>query len=157
MSILTPQTMLDMPVGLLAQRPAAELFELKRLAADLSAVAKAVSDHLDRALELRYADQAQSLRRAAGKDYGVVHFDDGSVRVTADAPKKVTWDEAQLAEIARRIRATGEDPDQYLEIGYRVSEAKFTAWPDAIRAVFAPARTTRPGKPAFRLALTQED
>jgi hypothetical protein len=157
MSLLTPEALLAMPAGQVAERSADELFALKRLAADLTALAKAVNDHLDRALELRYAEKAQALRRQAGKDYGVVHFDDGRVRVTAEVPKKVTWDEAQLAEIAQRIRSTGEDPAQYLEIGYRVSETKFNAWPDSIRAVFAPARTTRPGKPGFRLALTQED
>lgn len=157
MSLLTPEALLAMPVGQVAERRADELFELKRLAADLTAVAKAVSEHLDRALELRYAEQAQALRRQAGKDYGVVHFDDGRVRVTADVPKKVVWDETQLAEIVQRVRLAGDDPAQYVETSYRVSETKFNAWPDSIRAVFAPARTTRPGKPGFRLALTQEN
>lgn len=157
MSLPPPEALLAMPVGQVAERNADELFELKRLAADLAAVAKELNDHVDRALELRYADQAQALRRQTGKDYGVVHFDDGRVRVTADLPKKVTWDDAQLAEIVQRIRASGENPAEYVELSYRVSETKFNAWPDAIRAVFSPARTTRPGKPGFRLALTQED
>ncbi len=156
MNVPTPQAMLDMPVGQLSERPASELFELKNLAADLSAVAKSVNDHIDRALALRYDEQAQSLRRAQGKDHGVVHFDDGHVRVTAELPKKVEWNQAQLAEIAARIRVTGEDPAQYLEIAFRVSETKYGAWPDSIRAVFEPARTVRPGKPGFRLALTTE-
>lgn len=157
MSRLTPEALLDMPVGQLAERAATELFDLKQLAADLSNVAKAVNDHLDRALELRFTDMAQALRRAQGKDFGVTHFDDDGVRVTAELPKRVEWDQAQLTEIAARIRVTGEDPAQYIETSYRVSETKYGAWPEPIRAVFAPARTVKPGKPGFRLALLPKE
>jgi len=157
MSRLTPEALLDMPVGQLSERAATELFDLKLLAGDLTALAKAVSDHLDRALELRFADKAQALRRTQGKDFGVTHFDDDGVRVTADLPKRVEWDQAQLAEIAARIRESGDDPAQYIETVYRVSETKYGAWPDSIRSAFAPARTVKPGKSGFRLALTAQE
>lgn len=157
MSLPTPEALLAMPVGQVAECHADELFELKRLAADLTAVAKAVNEHIDRALELRYADKAQDLRRAQGKDFGVTHFDDDGVRVTAELPKRVEWDQSQLAQIAARIRESGEDPAQYVETSYRVSETKYGAWPDSIRNAFVAARTVKPGKPGFRLALiTQE-
>lgn len=157
MSRLTPEALLEMPVGQLSERPGTELFQLKQLASDLTALAKAVNDHIDRALELRFADKAQALRRAQGKDFGVTHFDDDGVRVTAELPKRVEWDQSQLAQIAARIRASSDDPAQYIETSYRVSETKYGAWPDAIRSAFAPARTVKPGKPGFRLALiTQE-
>ena len=157
MSRLTPEALLDMPVGQLSERAATELFDLKLLASDLTALAKAVTDHLDRALELRFADKAQALRRAHGKDFGVTHFDDDGVRVTADLPKRVEWDQIQLTEIAARIRITGEDPGQYIESSYRVSETKYGAWPESIRAVFEPARTVKPGKAGFRLALLSKE
>jgi uncharacterized membrane protein YccC len=157
MNRLTPEALLEMPVGQLSERPATELFRLKQLASDLAALAKAVNDHLDRALDLRFSDRAQELRRAQGKDFGVTHFDDDGVRVTAELPKRVEWDQSQLAQIATRIRESGDDPAQYVETIYRVSETKYGAWPDAIRSAFAPARTVKPGKPGFRLALiTQE-
>ncbi len=157
MSRLTPEALLEMPVGQLSERPGIELFQLKQLASDLTALAKAVNDHLDRALDLRFADKAQELRRAQGKDFGVTHFDDDGVRVTAELPKRVEWDQSQLAQIVARIRESGEDPAQYIETNYRVSETKYGAWPDAIRSAFAAARTVKPGKPGFRLALiTQE-
>lgn len=157
MSRLTPEALLEMPVGQLSERPGIELFQLKQLASDLTALAKSVNDHLDRALDLRFADKAQELRRAQGKDFGVTHFDDDGVRVTAELPKRVEWDQSQLAQIVARIRESGEDPAQYIETNYRVSETKYGAWPDAIRSAFAAARTVKPGKPGFRLALfTQE-
>ena len=156
MSHLTPDQVLATPAGELAQQSGESLFQLKNDAADLLAAAKAIVEHIDRAVDLKYAQRAHELRLAAGKDTGVVHFDDGQVRITADLPKKVEWDQAKLGDITRRIAANGEDPAEYVEISYRISETKFNAWPETLKSAFAPARTLKTGKPGFRIALIQE-
>lgn len=156
MNQLTPHQVLAMPAGDLALQTSESLFQLKNDAADLQALAKAVVDHLDRALDLKYSKQAHAMRLAAGKDTGVVHFDDGHVQVTADLPKKVDWDQKKLADLVRRMTANGDNPAEYVEISYRVSETKFNAWPETLKSAFAPARTLKTGKPGFRLALLQE-
>ena len=156
MNQLTPHQVLAMPAGDLALQASESLFQLKNDAADQQALAKAVVDHLDRALDLKYSKQAHALRLAAGKDTGVVHFDDGHVQVTADLPKKVEWDQKKLADLVRRMTANGDNPAEYVEISYRVSETKFNAWPETLKSAFAPARTLKTGKPGFRLALLQE-
>ena len=156
MNQLTPHQVLAMPAGDLALQTSESLFQLKNNAADLQALAKAVVDHLDRALDLKYSKQAHALRLAAGKDTGVVHFDDGHVQVTADLPKKVDWDQKKLADLVCRMTANGDNPAEYVEISYRVSETKFNAWPETLKSAFAPARTLKTGKPGFRLALLKE-
>lgn len=156
MSHITIIQILNTPAGELAQQSGESLFQLKNDAMDLLAVAKAVIEHIDCVSNLRYGARAHQLRLAVGKDTGVVHFDDGQVRVTADLPKRVEWDQEQLADISRRIAANGDDPAQYIEISYRVSEAKFNAWPDSLKGAFIPARTLKTGKPGFRLALIKE-
>ena len=156
MNQLTPNQVLAMPAGDVALQTSESLFQLKNDAADLQALAKAVVDHLDRALDLKYSKQAHALRLAAGKDTGVVHFDDGHVQVTADLPKKVDWDQKKLADLVCRMTANGDNPAEYVEISYRVSETKFNAWPETLKSAFAPARTLKTGKPGFRLALLQE-
>ena len=156
MNQLTPHQVLAMPAGDLALQTSESLFQLKNNAADLQALAKAVVDHLDRALDLKYSKQAHALRLAAGKDTGVVHFDDGHVQVTADLPKKVDWDQKKLADLVRRMTANGDNPAEYVEISYGVSETKFNAWPETLKSAFAPARTLKTGKFGFRLALLQE-
>ena len=156
MNQLTPHQVLAMPAGDLALQTSESLFQLKNDAADLQALAKAVVDHLDRALDLKYSKQAHALRQAAGKDTGVVHFEDGHVQVTADLPKKVEWDQKKLADLVRRMTANGDNPAEYIEISYRVSETKFNAWPETLKSAFAPARTLKTGKPGFRLALLKE-
>jgi len=156
MSHLTPDQVLATPAGELAERSSESLFQLKNDAADLLAAAKAIVEHIDRALDLRYAQRAHQLRLAAGKDTGVVHFDDGQVRITADLPKRVEWDQALLASLDARIAANGDNPREYIDVSYRVSETKFSAWASALREQFIPARTVKVGKPSFRLALLSE-
>ena len=155
MSRLTPEQVLATPAGDLADHCSESLFRLKNDAADLLSTGKAIVEHIDRALDLKYAGRAHRMRLEAGKDTGAVHFDDGLVRITADLPKKVEWDQKRLADITRRIAASGDDPAQYVEISYRVSETKFGAWPETLKSAFAPARTLKTGKPGYRLALVE--
>ena len=121
MTTLTLDHLLTIPLVDLCAYSSSALFELKNEAADQLTRAKAIAEHIDSALDTKYAQRAQILRLAAGKDTGVVHFDDGRVRITADLPKKIEWDQKQLTDIVRRITASGEDPKQYVEIKYRVS------------------------------------
>ena len=147
---------LAIPAPELAALEPEDLFQLRSQAQELTSLANAVTERIDSALDLKYAKRAQILRLAAGKDTGVVHFDDGSVRITADVPKRISWDQKKLTEIVRRVAASGDDPTQYVEITYRVSETKFNAWPESLKSAFVSARTLKTGKPDFRLALVQE-
>jgi len=153
---LTLKDLHRMPIGEIADLPADQLALLQVEADEALRAAKATRDWIEGAIAQRYADRAQSLRREAGKDTGTIRFDDGPVTVVADLPKKVDWDQTQLAALAERIRAEGDDPTVYVDIAFRVPERKFTAWPDHIRSAFEGARTVRVGKPSFRLTLNNE-
>ncbi|MCF8162386.1 MAG: hypothetical protein EWV88_21805 [Microcystis wesenbergii Mw_MB_S_20031200_S109D] len=152
----TPEQVLATPAGTLAQQPAELLFSFKNSADDLLTDAKSLCDHIDQAIDFKWNERARFLRHEVDKDTGVVHFDDGNVRITADLPKKIEWDQTRLAEIARRISESGDDPKQYVEITFRVSETKFNAWPDTLKSSFNAARTVKTGKPSYRLALIKE-
>ena len=118
--------------------------------------AKKQLEHIERAIDMRYALQAKALRLAQGKDTGIVHFRDGNVRVTADLPKKVEWDQKQLAQLVARIAAAGDNPAEFIETSYRVSETKYQAWQESLRSQFTPARTLKVGKASYRLALLSD-
>jgi hypothetical protein len=122
-------------------------------AAELRADAKSTMDLLHDALHLRFADAAAAMRRADGKDTGRVRLTEHGVEIVADLPKRVEWDQAQLADAVRVLRDWGEDPDDYLATELRVPEARFTAWPPRIRALFEPARTVSTGRPSYTLTL----
>ena len=144
------------PVAKVAELLAEHLALLQEEAAEALEAAKQMKDRLDGAIALRFASQADAQRRAAGKDTGTVRFDQDGVTVIADLPKKVDWDQALLAAVVERIRAAGDDPSQYVDIAIKVPERKYGAWPDNIRAAFAPARTVKTGKQTFRLSLAEE-
>ncbi|MFN4143642.1 MAG: hypothetical protein ACK4HL_17515 [Aestuariivirga sp.] len=149
----------DLPkftVQQVANLPAAELLRLQREAdADLRK-AKAVVAWLEAALGLRYKEWARQVRSQVRKDAGTVRFEDNGVTVVADLPKKVDWDQRELAELVERIKSSGDDPRDYVEVSFRVSERKYTAWPSPIRNAFDRARTVRTGKETFELT-TGED
>lgn len=143
------------PASELAELAAELLLDLKQQAVDALATAKANADWIDRALDLRYSRTAAQTRLAAGKDTGTVSFADGDIRVSVELPKKIEWDQAQLARIVERIRAAGEDPGEFVEVTYRISETQYNAWPASLRASFDAARTLKTGKPRFRLSMTE--
>ena len=58
MSQLTLEQAIAPPAGDLAALASESLFQLKNDAADLLAAAKAIVEHVDRALDLKYADRA---------------------------------------------------------------------------------------------------
>ena len=144
-----------MPVDEVTKLPAEQLALLQDDAGAALESAKRLKDWLDGAIALRYAAQAAGLRQQQGKDTGTVRFEDGDVTVVADLPKKVEWDQQQIAALVERIRETGEDPADYVEISFKVPERKYAAWPEPVRRAFAPARTLRTGKPTFRLDLKE--
>jgi hypothetical protein len=142
-----------MPIGDIAALPADLLAVLQEEAESAAKATRSLADWLNGAIALRYADRAATARRAEGKDTGTVRLDDGEVTVIADLPKKVEWDQAALGAMVTRIRAVGDDPAEYVETTFRVSERKYGAWPRAIREGFEAARTVKPGKPTFRLVV----
>lgn len=137
--------MLKLPTGELAQLPVELLATLQGELDHASKTLKTATTKFSAALEVRYATRAAEARRACGKDTGTVRLVDGDYTVVADLPKRVEWDQAKLAAMVERIRTANDNPAQYVDITIKVPERKYTAWPDAIREGFEPARTVRPG------------
>ena len=145
-----------MAVADLLALPAEHLALLQEDARGALDTANRMRDWIEGTIALRYEQRAVGARAAAGKDTGTVRFQDGTVEVVVDLAKRVDWDQPRLAALAEQIRAGGEDPGQYVEVSFKVSERAYTAWPERIRAAFEPARTVRTGKPAYRLTILSE-
>lgn len=147
--------LIAMPIGDIAVLPAEELAHLQEEATAALDHAKRIKEWLDGAIALRFGEAAEAARRAEGKTTGTVRFEDGPVTVVADLPKRVEWDQGRLAQLVERIRESGEDPADYVDVTFKVSERRYGAWPPAIAKTFEPARTVRTGKPTFTLTLTE--
>jgi hypothetical protein len=138
-------------VGELLTLPAEHLALLQQHAREAVEAAKRTQDWIEGVIARRYADRAAEARRAAGKDTGTIRLQDGEVEIVAVLPKKVAWDQPKLAEAVATLRGWGEDPADYVTTELRVPEARFTAWPPRIRALFEPARTVAAGRPSYSL------
>jgi hypothetical protein len=143
--------LMRMQIGEIAALPAQTLALLQQDADEALRKAKAIVAWLDGALILKYADEAKAARLAAEKDFGAVRFVDDGVTIVVDLPKKVDWDQRGLAELVERIKADGEDPLEYIDVAFKVSERKYGSWPSHIRRAFEPARTVRAGAQSVRL------
>ena len=143
--------MLNMPTGELAQMPVELLASLQAELADAAKQLKSATARLGTALEVRYATRAAEARRACGKDTGTVRLADGDYTVIVDLPKRVEWDQEKLAQIARNIADSDEDPAEFIDTKLTVSERKYGALPEAWRKGFEPARTVGFGKANFKL------
>lgn len=145
-----------LPIGEVIDLPAEHLALLQEEARSRLDIAKRALDWIEGAIAMRYEQRAIGARAAAGKDTGTVRFQDGTVEVAVDLPKKVDWDQRRLAALAEQIRAGGEDPGEYVEVSFKVAERAYAAWPERIRAAFEPARTVRTGRATYRLAILSE-
>lgn len=153
---ITLEALARLPIAEIIGLPATELARLQQEADEALRKAKLTVAWLDGALSQKYAERAKSARADAEKDFGVARFVDGEVTVVADLPKKVEWNQRDLADLVERIKAEGEDPRDYVEVSLKVAERNYTSWPKHIRSLFEPSRTVRAGKETFELIVEKE-
>ena len=153
---ITLEALARLPIAEIIGLPATELARLQQDADEALRKAKLTVAWLDGALSQKYAERAKVARADAEKDFGVARFVDGEVTVVADLPKKVEWNQRDLADLVERIKAEGEDPRDYVEVSLKVAERNYTSWPKHIRSLFEPSRTVRAGKETFQLIVEKE-
>jgi len=120
--------------------------------AEQMAYAKRLDGKLTTALHLKFAERAQELRRAVGKDTGRVRIEDHpEYIVVSDLPSITDWDQDALKQAIEVIQSWGEAETDYVSVTRKVPESKYRSWPPSIRKVFEPARTVRTGKPSYEI------
>ncbi|MGI9282435.1 MAG: hypothetical protein ACR2PX_22790 [Endozoicomonas sp.] len=134
--------------------------ELARLMRDAEKAMNQLSiqkQWLESVVAYKYVYQATQIRSQLEQDFGTVSFEDDGVRVLADLPREVSWDQKKLSAIAECIRTQGEDPAEFLDIQYHVPEERFDYWPETIQRAFEAAFSIKSGSPSYRLvALNKE-
>lgn len=126
--------------------------ELDMLGADLKAEQDRVKGYdaaLKAVLAAKYRSRAASER--GDEEYGTARINDGEYVVVSNVPKKVDWDQAVLAEIVGRIRASNDKPEQYVKIEYSIEEKKWNSWPESLKAQFLAARSVKAGTETIKL------
>jgi hypothetical protein len=137
---MTPDEVADLPLAQIAALRS-DLYEQK---GKLSGIEKCI----DAAMDDRFGKRARMQNET-----GTVRLEDeDGLSVKVEIPKRVEWDQNQLADVAATIkREWNDEPGQYLRIKYEVPESAYKHWPDSLRALFEPARTVKAGKPKFTI------
>ncbi len=149
--ISLPIPFLDLSAPVIRDLPLENVAARQRFLSDAKSELATLAAMLQTGLEMRYADEARAQLLAKGQDTGTTHIQDGDFDITVEIGKDVKWETKGLTELVAKIEATGSDPREYVEIKYSVSEAKFTAWPQTLRAPFEALRTVTPKAPKFVL------
>jgi len=159
MSNLTilPADIAEMSVSQLAALPPAQKLEISRNLDEAIAWLRKARTRFDAALDAAYGEQARAALHASGRDFGTAHVSDGPLHIKFELPKKVSWNQKQLSEIAERIVASGEAVDSYLDLKLTVPESRYTNWPPALQQQFAAARAVEAGKATFELSRDEGD
>ena len=100
----------------------------------------------------RREKEIQALLKAKDEPFGDVSIIVGNRKVKINVPKKVTWEQEQLATKYKEIVESGELPEMYMKVKYDVSETAYKAFPKEVRDYLAPARTVTPGNPTVKIA-----
>ena len=146
-----PIPFLDLSAQVIRDLPLENVADLQRFIADAKSELATLSNMVQTGLELRYGEQAKAQLLAQGKDTGTTHILDGEFDVGVEIGKEAKYEPKGLADLVAKIKATGGDPSEYVEIKYSVSEAKFKAWPQSLRAPFEALRTVTPKAAKFVL------
>jgi plasmid stabilization system protein ParE len=153
---LYPADLEAMSTAQLAALPISDFVAAERNVDEAVAYLKQLRTKLDAAKLQRYGEQARSALRDSGRDFGTVHVRDGALHIKYELPKKVTWNQGILKEMAERIVAAGDKVEDYIDIKLSVSETRYSNWPQALQQQFAAARTVEEGKPVITLTLDGE-
>ena len=148
-----PADIAAMSTAQLVALPITDFVAAERNVDEATAYLKQLRAKLDAAKLKRYGEQARSALRESGRDFGTAHVSDGALHVKYELPKKVIWNQTILKEMAKRIVASHDKVEDYIDIKLSVSESRYTNWPTSLQEQFAAARTVEEGKPNITLTL----
>ena len=149
--ISLPIPFLDLSAQVIRDLPLENVAALQRFISDAKSELATLASMVQTGLELGRVEQAKAQLLAYGKDTGTTHVFEGDFDITVEIGKDVKWEPKGLADLVAKIEATSGDPREYVEVKYSVSEAKFKAWPQTLRAPFEALRTVTPKAPKFVL------
>ena len=144
-------------IGELADLPIHQLVKLQKQAANHLDKAKRLKDLIDGAITIKYQNQSVDIRQRQDKQTGTINFEDGDFKISSNIPKKIEWDQKKLKEVISEIKEMGDNPYEYVNVSYKISETKYNAWPEYIKKFFRPARLLKTGKENFKIEAVNKE
>ena len=134
-----------------------EVYDLADLSEQISKLVshtKELKEKLEDALNLRFSETVQNKLHDENKNTGTTKFFENGFQITAEVPKKVTWDSAKISEIIKTI--SEEKCKAIVKTVHTIEERKYSQLSPEDKLLFADARTVTPGKTRFQISIPEE-
>ena len=138
----------------LSQLEVYDLADLNEQIAKLVSHTKELKEKLEDALNLRFSETVQNKLHDENKDTGTAKFYKNGFQITAEMPKKVTWDSEKIGEIIKTI--SEEKRKAIIKTTHVIDERKYAQLSPEDKQLFADARTVTPGKTKFKISIPEE-
>ncbi len=106
---------------------------------------------INRAMEIRYADQIRHAESLGQEEAARFRIDDGDLQIDVSQPKEIVWDQQHLSEIAERMVVAGDRVEDFMQVQFSVAEQDYARWHPLLRAAFLPARKELITEPTFQI------
>lgn len=136
-------------IGSIAQEDIGQLYDAWKKSCSWASQSRKTKQWIEGAILLKYQEQFLAKRLRLNKESGVVHLEDGNIKISCNIPKKVKWDQDELTQIVQRLIDLGVDYSEYIKIAYSVKENNFNSWPKDVQEIFRPARKFGLGSPSL--------
>ena len=138
----------------LSQLEVYDLADLNEQIAKLVSHTKELKEKLEDALNLRFSETVQNKLHDENKNTGTAKFYENGFQITAEVPKKVTWDSEKIDEIIKNI--SEEKRKAIIKTTHVIDERKYAQLSPEDKQLFADARTVTPGKTKFKISIPEE-
>lgn len=132
-----------------------DLVDLNEQVTKLVNHTKELRTKLDDAFDLRFSETVHENLRKENKDTGTTKFLENGFQITAEVPKKVTWDSEKISEIIKTI--SEEKCKAIIKTTHVIDERKYAQLSPEDKNLFADARTVTLGKTKFKISVPEEE
>lgn len=106
---------------------------------------------INRAMEIRYADQIRHAECLGHEEAARFRIDDGDLQIDVSNPKAIVWDQQHLSQIAERMVVAGDRVQDFMQVQFSVAEQDYARWHPLLRVAFQPARKELITEPTFQI------
>lgn len=106
---------------------------------------------INRAMEIRYADQIRQAESLGQDEAAKFRINDGDLQIDVSQLKEIIWDQKHLSEIADRMVVAGDRVQDFMQVEFSVAEQDYARWHPMLRAAFQPARKELITEPTFHI------
>jgi hypothetical protein len=141
----------DLSVSQISRLPKDQLAHFSNAVQQLNEWTLQMRGRINRAMEIRYADQIRHAECLGQEEVAKFRIDDGDLQIDVSQPKEIVWDQQHLSQIAERMVVAGDRVQDFMQVQFSVAEQDYARWHPLLRAAFQPARKELIAEPTFQI------